>query len=139
MDPIFQFSLPYPPSVNTYWRTWQGRTMISEAGRAYRKHVAATMMVGPVYRCYTCPLALSILAYPPDRRKRDLDNLLKAPLDALEKCGLFADDSQIKSIHAEMSEYDADLPDGRIYLIIGPVRKITLKMQIHTREGDTNE
>jgi len=34
-------------------------------------------------------------AFPPDRRRRDLDNLLKSVLDALEHAGLYADDSQI--------------------------------------------
>lgn len=40
-------------------------------------------------------LSLSILAYPPDRRKRDLDNILKSLLDALMHARVYSDDSQI--------------------------------------------
>jgi len=34
----------------------------------------------------------------PDRRKRDLDNLLKCPLDALHHAKIICDDSQIDKI-----------------------------------------
>jgi crossover junction endodeoxyribonuclease RusA len=34
-------------------------------------------------------------AFPPDRRRRDLDNLAKPTLDALEHAGVYEDDSQI--------------------------------------------
>jgi crossover junction endodeoxyribonuclease RusA len=34
-------------------------------------------------------------AFPPDRRQRDLDNLQKPALDAMEHAGVYQDDSQI--------------------------------------------
>jgi crossover junction endodeoxyribonuclease RusA len=34
-------------------------------------------------------------AFPPDRRRRDLDNLQKAVLDSLAHAGIYADDSQV--------------------------------------------
>lgn len=37
--------------------------------------------------------------YPPDRRKRDLDNHLKIPIDSMMHMGLFHDDSQIDEIY----------------------------------------
>ena len=46
-------------------------------------------------------LSVSILAYPPDRRRRDLDNTLKAPLDVLARCGVYEDDSQIARLLIE--------------------------------------
>ena len=33
--------------------------------------------------------------FPPDRRRRDLDNLLKSVQDSLAQTGLYEDDSQI--------------------------------------------
>ncbi len=36
--------LPWPPSVNRYWRTFQGRMIISQEGRAYREAVTALLM-----------------------------------------------------------------------------------------------
>jgi crossover junction endodeoxyribonuclease RusA len=43
-------------------------------------------------------LAVHITACPPDNRRRDLDNLLKATLDAMQHAGLYDDDSQIDSL-----------------------------------------
>ncbi len=40
-------------------------------------------------------MAVSIEVFPPDRRKRDVDNLLKSLVDALQHAGVFPDDSQI--------------------------------------------
>ncbi|WP_140394409.1 RusA family crossover junction endodeoxyribonuclease, partial [Escherichia coli] len=35
----------------------------------------------------------------PDKRRRDLDNILKAPLDALTHAGLLIDDEQFDEIN----------------------------------------
>jgi crossover junction endodeoxyribonuclease RusA len=40
------------------------------------------------------PLAVEVEIYPPDLRRRDLDNLQKAVLDALAHGGAYVDDSQ---------------------------------------------
>lgn len=90
--PTLTLHLPWPPSVNRYWRSVAGRVLISAEGRKYRSRIAA-MLAGLTPRCDR--LALAIHACPPDKRRRDLDNLLKAPLDALQHAGAYADDCQI--------------------------------------------
>ncbi len=40
-------------------------------------------------------LSLKILLIPPDKRKRDMDNLLKGLLDSLEHAGVYDNDNQI--------------------------------------------
>lgn len=40
-------------------------------------------------------IKIRIKAYPPDKRRRDLDNLLKSLLDSLQHAKLFPDDYQI--------------------------------------------
>ena len=93
--------LPWPPSVNTYWRhiviNGRPRTLISKAGRQYKTHV---QLIASRYGPFVKPIAMWIHAYPPDRRKRDIDNILKAPLDSLEKAGVYKNDSQIVELHA---------------------------------------
>jgi crossover junction endodeoxyribonuclease RusA len=110
-----QITLPWPPSVNTYWRTVQGRMLISEAGRDYRKAVADQMLLQRAQKHFDGPLQLTVEAYRPDKRRRDLDNLLKATLDSLAHAGVYEDDSQIQ--------------DLRIYWAdpLGGMLKITIK------------
>ena len=91
----YRIVLPWPPSVNRYWRNIGTRAIISRAGRDYRQSVEIAVLIAGGRRNMAGVLSVSILAYPPDKRRRDLDNLLKAPLDALAKCGVYEDDSQI--------------------------------------------
>lgn len=43
-------------------------------------------------------LKMTLLVCAPDKRKRDLDNVCKATLDALQHSGVFEDDSQIDEL-----------------------------------------
>ena len=86
--------LPYPPSINHYWRRVGPRTLISREGRAFRRNVCA-LLGGSGRPPRTGRIALAMDAFPPDRRRRDLDNIQKAVLDALEHADVYADDSQI--------------------------------------------
>jgi Holliday junction resolvase RusA-like endonuclease len=36
---MIHITLPWPPSVNGYWRKWRGRMVISVEGRKYREAV----------------------------------------------------------------------------------------------------
>ena len=92
-----QIDLPWPPSVNNYWRVARGRIYISAKGTAYRETVAYLTANLRGYKAET-RLAMSIVANPPDRRKRDLDNLFKCVLDALEKANIYANDEQIDAL-----------------------------------------
>jgi len=89
-------TLPYPPSVNHYWRRVGPRTLISRKGRAFRRDVCTLLAGGgPRKPPAGGTIALRMDAFPPDRRRRDLDNIAKATLDALEHAGVYEDDSQI--------------------------------------------
>ncbi len=96
---MIAMSLPWPPSVNTYWRHVGAQVLISADGRKYRKEVGECVLMD-VRGVRPLPgrLSIRIEAYPPDKRKRDLDNLLKAPLDALTHAGLWIDDEQIDEL-----------------------------------------
>lgn len=93
--------LPWPPSVNHYWRMVRGRFYVSGEGVAYRKEV--TRRVG---ECDTLKgrLAVEILLYPPDRRKRDIDNVCKAVLDSLAHAGAYENDCQIDRLSVARQE-----------------------------------
>ena len=91
---MLHLELPYPPSVNHYWRRVGARTLISRGGRAFRQAVCAILRARGV-RPLDGPLDVKITVHPPDKRRRDIDNVLKSLLDALQHGGAYADDSQI--------------------------------------------
>ncbi len=86
--------LPWPPSINRYYRHVGCRTLISREGRTFRRNVCA-LLGGSGRPPISGRIALAMDAFPPDRRRRDLDNLQKPTLDALQHAGVYLDDSQI--------------------------------------------
>lgn len=88
--------VPFPPSVNSYYRSIsRGRvcqSILSAKGREYAHKLVE--QIGP-QKPIQGRLAVSVLLCPPDKRRRDLDNYMKSLLDALTKCGVWEDDSQI--------------------------------------------
>ena len=109
--------LPYPPSVNRYWRMARGRMYIDEAGTAYREAMYLACRLQGV-KPMKGRLDIQIALYPPDKRKRDVDNTLKAMLDALQAGGAYADDAQID--HLELTRCEVDPPDGSVIVQIEP-------------------
>lgn len=95
---MINITLPWPPSLNTYWRSFKGRNILSEAGRKYRVAVADQVVLQDAAHGIVQKMRVEIEAYRPDRRKRDLDNLLKAVLDGLAHAGVYGDDSQIHDL-----------------------------------------
>ena len=96
---MIEMTLPWPPSVNTYWRNFDGRMIISARGRDYRETVGDQMTLQKMVKHFKGQLKVEIEAFRPDKRRRDLDNLLKATLDGLAHAGVYEDDSQIVDLH----------------------------------------
>ena len=76
---MVNFILPYPPSTNTYWRKWHNHMVI---------------------------VRMQIKVYADSNRKRDVDNNLKALLDALTHAKVWIDDYQVKAISIERMNKD---------------------------------
>jgi crossover junction endodeoxyribonuclease RusA len=103
-----ELTLPWPPSVNHYYRHVGPRTLISRKGREYRTQVCGLLAPGNGNGIRKPPsggrIALAMDAFPPDRRRRDLDNLLKCTQDSLAHAGVFEDDSQIDLLAVQRCE-----------------------------------
>ena len=115
---MIELTLPWPPSTNRYWRTFQGRMIISAEGRSYRKAVADQVLIQRGAKHLEGPLVVVIEAWRPDNRRRDLDNLLKATLDAMTHAGVYEDDSQI----VDLRIYWAQLRSGILQIKIEVVK-----------------
>lgn len=92
-------TLPYPPSVNTYWRANGKRRFISKAGMDFKASVQDYVINQKIPKLGTARLRMDIVICPRSRRVFDIDNLLKAILDALMDAGVYEDDSQVDDLH----------------------------------------
>ena len=92
-------TLPWPPTANTYWRRTGNTYFIAPSGLAYRKLAFYECMPYKNSDLYDKRLSLFICAFPPDRRRRDLDNIFKCLLDSLQHAGVYKDDSQIDCLY----------------------------------------
>lgn len=112
---MIELTLPWPPSVNSYKKV--GRLITTKNGKLYQTRIntqetkefyyyvwlkirslkVTTRMEMPI----GATISMQVHAYPPDDKKRDLDNILKALCDSLVKGGLLQDDSQISRLFIE--------------------------------------
>lgn len=101
--------LPYPPSVNAMWRTLRGRNILSREVRVWwtlaeglfyqqKRGTAAHRIAGA--------FEVEIVLDRKRRRTGDLDNRIKAPLDAAQKFGLIENDRFCERIVAYWGDAD---------------------------------
>ena len=109
-----EITLPFPPTVNTYYRNFNGRSIISKKGREYRVAVAEQVLIQRAAKHLDHAVKVEIKAYRPDRRRRDLDNLLKSLLDAMTHAGVMDDDALIEDLRV----YWADEIGGMVKVTI---------------------
>ena len=74
------------------------RTFIGAKGKKYRDDVISLCKSYANWFSADKRLCMTIECFPPDRRKRDLDNLGKCILDSLQHAKIFADDNQIDDL-----------------------------------------
>ena len=72
--------------------------LISAKGRQYRETVAKLAIQHNFPKFGINRVSVQIEAWMPDKRRRDLDNLLKSMLDSLTHAGVWDDDSQIDGL-----------------------------------------
>lgn len=115
-----EIHLPWPPTVNSYYghKPVKRRIIpyIKKAGKDYRAavHEAVVEQVG--YLNLDENLLVEVVLFPPDKRKRDLDNYMKALLDALTHAQVWEDDSQIEQLHIYRG---IQMPKGLVSIRIG--------------------
>ncbi|ECE0793449.1 RusA family crossover junction endodeoxyribonuclease [Salmonella enterica subsp. diarizonae serovar 58:r:z53] len=121
-----KLTLPFPPSVNTYWRSpnkgpLKGCHLVSARGRKYQSDACAAVIeqLRRLPKPSTALAAVEITLYPPDNRIRDLDNYNKALFDALTHAGVWEDDSQVKRM---VVEWGPVIPKGRVEITITKYR-----------------
>lgn len=106
---MIELELPYPPSLNHYKTL--GRLTLTAKGKLYQPRIDTTHTKRYYYEVWfrinhlkakeglktfgSAKICMELDVYPPDARKRDLDNICKCSIDSLQRAGLFDDDYQI--------------------------------------------
>ena len=112
--------LPYPPSVNRIWRNVGPRTLKS---KVYRDWLAEgwAMVKAQAPKPVLGRYCLNVVAFRPDRRDRDLDNIIKPISDLLTACGVIEDDHMADRINIEWSDTEPSKGAG-VVVRVSPSR-----------------
>ena len=112
---MIKLTLPYPPTINHYYGNLkQGGKYIKPKGKIFRQSVWAQVL--PLkHRVFIKPVSVDVQIFPPDRRKRDIDNINKALLDALEHAQIYANDNQIIKLSLVKHPFDGA---GRVVVTV---------------------
>ena len=107
--PDYEFTLPYPPTVNHYHQpVLQGRGVRIIKGakaRAYQADaVAAIVAAGLDAEGIDGLVRITITLNPPTLARYDVDGRPKGILDAITASGFWLDDSQVQSMTVEKGE-----------------------------------
>ncbi len=110
-----KIELPWPPSVNSYLAIVGRRKVKTKKAREYCSEVVNYLSQQKVKSFRDNKIKIEIEAYPPDLRRRDMDNITKALFDSLKTAGLYDDDSQIDFFSVRRME---KLKGGKVCLRI---------------------
>lgn len=116
---MIELFLPFPPSINVLYNSNRYGIYLSKKGRLYVERMEAEVQA----QCGSVPLPISyfmqvdVILYPPDRRKRDIDNYTKCLFDSLTKAGLWKDDSLVQIMKVYKGEKTSG---GLAYMRIRP-------------------
>lgn len=109
-------TLPYPPSANRLWRAVNGRQIKSAEYRRWLEAAALSILVQRPARI-SGAYHLKVVATRPDKRRRDIDNLLKPISDALAAAEVIANDCEAQSVFAGWSEV-GPVPGGSVVVTL---------------------
>lgn len=120
--------LSWPPSVNDYWEGMGRRRHIGTRGKVFREEVFWVVRRARMNGAYgkDARIGVRVIAREPkQKRRRDLDNLLKATLDAMKHAAVYVDDSQIDHLEVDRVPFAehgivAGLLDVAVYELPAP-------------------
>lgn len=109
-----KLALPFPPSINAIYAPTRKGIMLTKRARDYHDLFKKTLEKQVEIETCRGFLEAKIWVCPPDRRKRDCDNILKILFDAMQKCEVYENDSQIKKVEVIMDHWP--FPDGAVII-----------------------
>jgi crossover junction endodeoxyribonuclease RusA len=96
---MVEVNMPYPPSGNHIWKhTRAGKHYLTEEARAFFSKIRFIVSNQGYDIKLDSRLHVVCRICPPDKRKRDLDNVWKVVSDSMTKAGVWVDDCQIDKL-----------------------------------------
>ena len=106
--------LPFPPSINTYWKQVviklkSGKsfrsTALSKRARQFRTDALISIKQQyPVHQLIDYPVRVTIQLHPPTLRAYDVDNFNKGILDVLTHANIWVDDVLVHDLRIVKAE-----------------------------------
>ncbi len=112
-------SLPYPPTGNHAVKHASGRHYLTAEARTYVNQVRSIAICSAADNFLDADLMVTVEVFPPDHRRRDLDNVWKLLSDALTKANVWKDDYQVVDLRLVRGEVR---PGGMVVVSIEEVR-----------------
>ncbi len=99
---MIEFTVPLPPSANRLWRRSGRHIHKSSEYQAWLTDAGflARVVTNNTHSHVPGPYILTLHATRPDKRRRDLDNLIKPIGDLITSIGLVEDDSKCEMLFA---------------------------------------
>jgi len=101
IHPLLKVELPYPPSVNGMFSSIGRRRVKSKRYKEWIDDATMAVLSQRKGKRITGRIAVSISSVKPDKRKRDVDNIIKPILDLLTSTQTILDDSQVIKVSSE--------------------------------------
>lgn len=117
----YEFSMPWPPSVNVWKSPFKNRMILTARGRKYRQLAIERLSeLNLKNEMIEKRVSVSLVLNPPTRRKYDIDNFCKSLFDAMSKAGFWVDDEQVHELNVVKGEV---VSGGRVDLKINIMEK----------------
>lgn len=135
---MIELTLPLPPTINSYWRAATKKprqfgsrmrsaqkplspitVYISDKGQQFRTDVIAAVLQARANKQLAGRLQVEMVVHPADKRVLDIDNRIKAALDAMTHAGVYIDDSQIDRLVVSRGEI---IKGGQCLVVISEVK-----------------
>lgn len=101
----YEFTMPFPPSVNSWKSPFRNRMILTARGRKYRAlALDECNKLGLAGEKIEKPVSVSLVLNPPSLRRYDIDNFCKSLFDALTLAEFWIDDEQIIELHIKKGE-----------------------------------
>ena len=102
-------NIPFPYATGNHYKSFNfksKRVFVTKKAQAYRLAVKSCLVALRFAQSdmFVNHVKVVMNIYPPDKRKRDIDNVAKVVWDALTLAGLWKDDKLIKDLHVTVHE-----------------------------------